>query len=182
LWTAIDWLRGRFAATPAPHAPATARTVTVLADGTRVDFDHGSFDAWCVYVTRPGQPRHAPRDADYFTTLRDLHEQFPRLHEDFVAVFSRTTAQIDPALIETIGELASHYPPAVRIEVHLLLATLYAAMIAEENREHAPLGKRIKRLGVHQVLVEGWPVETAAHFSRGKPWRELDALCRARGF
>jgi hypothetical protein len=70
----------------------------------------------------------------------------------------------------------------VRPDVEVLLTTLYAAMIAEENRVNAPLGRRIKRLGVHQVLVEGMRVEDAARFSRGKPWRVLEELCVARGF
>ncbi len=32
---------------------------------------------------------------------------------------------------------------------------LYAGMVAEENKENAVLKKRIKRLGMHQVLIDG---------------------------
>ena len=179
MWTAIDRLLRR--ARPALPA-SSARCLKIFPDGSRVEFDFGQFDEWCVYVTRPGQPRRAPRDAEYFVTLRELHAQFPRLHDDFIEVFDRTGRAVDAAVLARISEIAALYPAAARLEVDVLLTTLHAAMLAEGNRAHAPLGKRIKRLGVHQLLVERMPVDEAAHFSRGKPWRELDVLCRARGF
>lgn len=151
-------------------------------DGSRVEFDFGSFDEWCVFVTRPPGPRQAPRDTDYFAELKILHGRFPRLQDDFVKVFERTGRAVDATVLEHITEIAALYPAAEQQQVDVLLTTLYAAMIAEENREHAPLGKRIKRLGVHQVLIEAMPVEMAANFSRGKPWRELAAECERRGF
>jgi hypothetical protein len=40
-------------------------------------------------------------------------------------------------------------------------------MVAEENYPGTKLGKRLKRLGVHQILIEGMKVETAANWSRG---------------
>ena len=55
-------------------------------------------------------------------------------------------------------------------------------MFAEENKAQAKLKKRIKRLGAHQVLIEGRPPEVAAEFSKGRPWQELDEECRRRGF
>jgi hypothetical protein len=59
---------------------------------------------------------------------------------------------------------------------------LYATMIAEENKAYSKLGKRIKRLGVHSILVEEMEVAQAANFMRGMGWRKIDELCRARGF
>lgn len=182
LWTVIDRLRAFVAPSAPPESIHSARCLKKLADGSRVEFDRGTFDEWCVFVTRPRQPRHAPRDTDYFETLKDLHARFPRLHADFVEVFKRTTAKCDLPLFAHISKLAAQYPDDARTEVDVLLTTLCAAMIAEENRAHAPLGKRIKRLAVHQVLVEKMPVELAANFSRGIGWRELDRLCRERGF
>jgi hypothetical protein len=55
-------------------------------------------------------------------------------------------------------------------------------MIAEENKENAILGKRIKRLGMHQVLIENMKPEEAAVFSKGKKWKELHRLMKKRGF
>jgi hypothetical protein len=59
---------------------------------------------------------------------------------------------------------------------------LYAGMVAEENKEHALLKKRIKRLGMHQVLLENMEPEKAALFSKGKKWTELDKLMKEKGF
>lgn len=187
MWTAIDRLSSFFfreEGRPPDSAPASVsgRLVKRCRDGSTVEFDRGRFDEWCVYVRLPGQERQAPRDVDYFARLKVLHAQFPRLHDDFVAVFAVTTKVVDALVCRRLSDIAALFPPSHSAEIELLLATLYAAMVAEENRAHAPLGKRIKRLGVHQVLVEGMAVDEAANFSRGKPWRELEQLCLACGF
>lgn len=59
---------------------------------------------------------------------------------------------------------------------------LYMGMVAEERKAGTRLGKRIKRLGVHKLLVENQSVSDAANFMRGMRWREIDALCSARGY
>lgn len=46
----------------------------------------------------------------------------------------------------------------------------------------AKIGKRAKRLGIHQVLIENIEPEIAANFSKNKKWRELDKECKKRGF
>ena len=38
--------------------------VTNLDDGTLIERDRGSFDDYCVYITRPGEKRYAPRDTE----------------------------------------------------------------------------------------------------------------------
>jgi len=55
-------------------------------------------------------------------------------------------------------------------------------MIAEERKANTRLGKRIKRLGIHALLMESVSVANAANFMRGMGWREIDRLCRERGF
>ena len=85
----------------------------------------------------PGRERIAPRDVDYFAELKMLHTQFPKLHDDFSTVFMATGKAIDARVSQRISELAAHYPAALRPDVEVLRATLYAAMIAEENRAHA---------------------------------------------
>ena len=57
-----------------------------------------------------------------------------------------------------------------------------AGMIAEENKVNMILKKRIKRLGVYQVLMDNFPPSEAANFSKGKGWRELDSIMKAKGF
>ena len=68
------------------------------------------------------------------------------------------------------------------LEVDILFSILYAGMIAEENKHRAKLRKRVKRLGVHQVLWEDMAPEAAATFSRGKSWEVIDRECVQRQF
>lgn len=63
---------------------------------------------------------------------------------------------------------ARHAPGDDSLEADMLLSILYARMVAEGSKERARLKKRVKRLGVHQVLIEGVAPEAAATFSRGK--------------
>jgi hypothetical protein len=69
-----------------------------------------------------------------------------------------------------------------RQKVEILFTILYAAFISEENKATTKLGKRIKFLGIHQILIEGISPEIAAHFSRGMPWQNISELCKNRGF
>ena len=93
-------------------------------DGSRLEFGRGSFDDWCVFVTHPPGPRHAPRDVDYFAELKTLHGRFPQLHEHFIEVFQRTSRVVDAATLERITEHAALYPSEVRVSVDVLLTTL----------------------------------------------------------
>jgi hypothetical protein len=68
------------------------------------------------------------------------------------------------------------------LDVDILLSILYAGMIAEENKRRARLRKRVKRLGVHQLLFEGASPAEATTFSRDKPWDVIDMECTVRRF
>lgn len=154
----------------------------ILSDGTKIEFDSGRIDDWCVYVTRPNKPRNAPKDTDYFASLVDLHGKHPMIYDDYVAVYDATSRVISEAVFEMIEKLSKKYPPELQVDVELLLVVLYAAMIAEENRAHTKLGKRIKRLGIHQILFDKLPIPVAANFSKGMGWREISEHCKQRGF
>ena len=68
------------------------------------------------------------------------------------------------------------------IEAEVLFSILYMAMISEEKKRNTKLGKRIKRLGVHKLLIEGKDIYEAANFMKGMKWRDIDQLCKERGF
>lgn len=159
------------------------RLIHEYADGSRLEFGRGKFDDWCVFFTRPGEEPVAPLDRDYFADLRQLASRQGnlKLYDDFGQIFACVGKKVDPAVIAMIRRLAPSYRRDAG-EAERLLTILYAGMIAEENKANAKLGKRIKRLGVHQVLVEGLPPEVAADFSKGRPWQELDVECQRRGF
>jgi bifunctional pyridoxal-dependent enzyme with beta-cystathionase and maltose regulon repressor activities len=81
-----------------------------------------------------------------------------------------------------IDRIVSTYNHEDKIIVEQSLTVIYAGMIAEENKKNAILKKRIKRLGIHQVLILNMPAREAAKFSYGRNWRELDAIMSTFGF
>ncbi|MDM8547570.1 hypothetical protein QUF61_13850 [Candidatus Venteria ishoeyi] len=156
--------------------------IKVFSDNSQLEFDRGSFDDWCIYLVSQEQ-RKPPKDSEYFTRLQALSQIHSpeKIYQDFVKIFDYTNARLNPKMLAGITRLASHYGNDA-LEMDKLFTILYAGMVAEENKQHAVLKKRIKRLGMHQVLVEGLKPDIAAHFSRGKKWRELDKICREKGF
>jgi len=160
-----------------------ARLIKRFADESVLEFDQGNFDEWCIFLTRPGHPRFAPRDWQYFTRLQQLAAAYgtAKVYTDFVAIFHATTKALDPELIMQISAISQDYAlHALRADI--VFSLLYAGMLAEENKAFAPLGKRIKRLGVHQVILEEMPPHEAATFSIGRSWHTLAKLCESRGF
>lgn len=152
-------------------------------DGTSVEFGRGSIDEWCVFHIGKDGSRRPPLDSDYFAALPIIAgvHGVHNLYQDFVSVYNMVRSGPDVGVFNAIDRLSARYSP------HELLfqqsfTFMYLGMIAEENKAHARLGKRIKRLGVHSILIEGRPVNQAANFMRGMKWPEISALCKARGF
>jgi hypothetical protein len=158
-------------------------TVTTLLDGTKIEFGKGKFDDFCIYVSPPNKKTWFPLDKEYFEILWVLANEYGknRVYKDVVDIYNLVTKKVDNSVIDKIRAIAERYD-ADREAVELCLSVFYAAMIAEENKEKSILGKRIKRLGVHQVLFENLSPEEAANQSKGKSWKILDARCRDRGF
>lgn len=148
-----------------------------------VEFDSGSFDDWCVYLTQPQQLRYAPRDTEYFSKLKFFGNAHTpkKIYNDFVTFYIPTNRNIDVNILNLITRLTDDYGADAE-EMDIWFSVIYAGMVAEENKTNAILKKRIKRLGMHQVLIEGLDPNLAANFSKGKKWKELDALMRERGF
>ncbi len=88
---------------------------------------------------------------------------------------------IDVNILNSITTIAGAYRNDA-VEMDIWLTVIYGGMVAEEKKAKMILKKRIKRLGIHQVIIENMQPHIAANFSRGKKWRELDALVRERGF
>ncbi|HKI90151.1 MAG TPA: hypothetical protein VKA38_14070 [Draconibacterium sp.] len=154
-----------------------------FSNGGSIEFDKGSFDEWCVYITKPNGERIAPSDVQYFSRLKKLGNKYgaQKIHDDFVVIYNRTTAKPNPDVFRLISILSKFYDTDV-LEMEIWFNVLYAGMIAEENKEKAILKKRVKRLGIHQVLIDGIEPEVAAGFSKGIKWQQLDRLMKAKGF
>ena len=160
------------------------KLVKQLQNNKKVTFDKGKFDDWCVYVVESDGSRKAPFDETYFRDLYTISHKYPKnkVYNDFVNIYSRTTRSIDPSVLKLIDEIADTYEGEDRVIVEQWFTVIYAGMIAEENKEFTVLKKRIKRLGMHQVLILNMPAEEAAKFSYGKKWKELDLIMKPLGF
>ena len=155
-----------------------------FSDGSFLEYDRGSFDDWCVYLTKPDGKRKPPRDMDYFNQLKVLSEDYgvEKVYCDYVEVYSITGKEVRTSDLNLITEIAETYAPEDVLVVDTIFSILYMAMIAEERKRNTRLGKRIKRLGIYKLLLENSSVADAANFMRGMGWRDIDVLCRERGF
>lgn len=159
------------------------RLIKQFLDGSILEYDKGSFDNWCVYLTRPNVKRYAPQDFQYFERLIQYGEKYgaEKVYEDLVTIYEHTTKTVDNAVLDEISALAEYYSDD-SLDVDIDFTVIYLGMIAEENKRFTKLGKRVKRLGVYQVLKEGKSFKEAANFSRGMGWKDIDKLCQERGF
>ena len=154
------------------------RVVKTLKNGTRVVFDQGKFDSWCVYLVRTNGSRYAPKDVEYFIGLQKLAAFYPKgkIFADFLEICHRTNQELNPEVLLFIEQLAATYTTEHQNLMEQWFTVLYAGMVAEENKEHAILKKRIKLLGMHQILVEHISPDNAAAFSKGRAWQELQQI------
>jgi|AGTN01.1.fsa_nt_gi hypothetical protein len=155
-----------------------------LRNNRAVIFDTGRFDDWCVYVVESDGSKNAPHDETYFNDLYRLSLKYAqdKVYNDFVSIYEMTASSIDASVLQLINTITETYHPEDREIVEQWFTVVYAGMIAEENKKNAVLKKRIKRLGMHQVLVLKMPPQDAAKFSPGKKWKELDAIMKPLGF
>ena len=155
---------------------------------TTLGFGRGLFDDWCIYVLGGKYPKF-PLDEWYFQVLLDwCKSRAPEdIYDDFVTIYERTSEAVDgeatqvaQSTLDEIRALSNRYPDVN--EASVVWTILYMGMIAEENKAGAILKKRIKRLGVYQVLIEGLTPTVAANYSRGQGADYLDKVCYYRGF
>ena len=157
------------------------RLTTKLSPNISVSFTQGKFDSWCIELIGPDYPKY-PTDEWYFGKLKEFAKfQGPEVvYDDFVVLYDKTTKDFDKSVINWIIGMSYDYP--YPLEVQTIFTVLYYGMIAEENKENTKLGKRIKRLGVHELLVYGDSVKEAAHSMRGQIWQVINDRCREAGF
>ncbi len=160
-----------------------AQRIKTFFDGSFLEYDRGNFDDWCVYLTKSNGNRRPPRDTDYFAQLLQLSQKYgvEKIYSDYVKVYELTGKQIQTVHLSSISAISKTYQEDA-LSVDIIFSILYMAMIAEEQKQYTRLGKRIKRLGIHMLLLEKKSVYEAANFMRGMGWRDIAALCNERGF
>jgi len=158
-------------------------TIHISKAGAKIYFGRGKFDDWCVFLERPSAKAYAPLDTEYFTFFAELAQaSSPKaVYTSFQKIYAVTNAIVNPTASKIIVAESEEYRGAAN-EAEIWFAVIYGGMIAEENKANAILKKRVKHLGLYQVLIQNLPVKDAANWSRGRKWREIDAECRRFGF
>jgi len=160
-----------------------ATLIKTISDGSIIEFDSGAFDEWCVYLTRTGERKYAPKDVQYFTELQNFAKKYTsqKIYDDFVKIYDITNSDIKKEVLDRITVISNDYGED-KIIIDIWFTVIYAGMVAEENKKFAILKKRVKRLGMHQILIENETPSFAANYSKGKKWRELDGIMKKYGF
>lgn len=161
-----------------------ATLIKQLRENRSVIFDTGKFDNWCVYVVESNGSKKAPFDEVYFSDLHNIAQKYAqdKVYNDFVSIYDNTTKNIDNKVLALIDGITNTYNEEDKIIIEQWFTVIYAGMVAEENKQNAILKKRVKRLGMHQVMKLGMSAKEAAKFSYGKKWRDLDTIMRPLGF
>ena len=155
-----------------------------FVDGSSLVYEKGKFDNWCVIYYASNGINRALLDRDYFFELYELADKYDRntIYDDFVKLYNSTTNVFNNNIKDIIEEIVKHYNCEDQLKVEKLFSVLYMTMVSEENRNNTKLGKRIKHLGIYELLCQNKSVEYATTFMIGKKWMEIDALCKERGF
>lgn len=159
--------------------------VKKFSDGSHLEYASGNFDQWCVYMVNPSKNyRRPPLDVDYFGFLKEQSRTYgaEKIYNDFVVFYEQTRKTVEQRVLDLIEHIAVLGYGDKWLEFTKIFTILYMGMLAEENKAFTRLGKRIKRLGMHKLLIENESVGEAANFMRGMGWRQIDAMCKERGF
>ena len=157
------------------------RRLFEFGPGKSLGFCSGTFDEWCIYVEHPTYPRY-PTDEWYFTLVKGWADILgaQTVYEQFVWVYNQTTKEFSPGVANAIVEMSQEYPDPE--EFAIVMNILYLGMIAEENKKFTRIGKGIKRLGMHELLIYDDDPKVAAHSTRGVDWRVIADRCREAKF
>jgi hypothetical protein len=102
------------------------------------------------------------------------------LYNDFLHLFENVTEVFNYDVVEGVKKNARKY--YVHKQIDYAFTFLYGGMLSEENSQKAINKEYPKRLGVHQLLIEGRCHKSAANYPKGKKWQELRQECEAREF
>ncbi|MDA9165923.1 hypothetical protein N9O16_00355 [Candidatus Poseidoniaceae archaeon] len=153
-----------------------------FTDGKSIGFGRGKIDDYCVFI-KDNDGFRAPLDTEYFQFIYDLATEYGTLsvYDSFKKLYLIAEKKLHPKANEIIDMASARFPERY-LQSQLYFSVLYMAMVAEQNYPSTKLGKRLKRLGIYQLLFEEMSVQEAANWSRGKPWRVISVECEKRGF
>lgn len=132
------------------------------SDNTDISRGTGNFDDWHITVNNK-----TIYDRQYFQQLKNLAIRYSnqKVYDDFVTVYDSTDFEVNNEVFENIiPRIANTYQSKDYNEVENLFSILYAVMLAEQKRP-LPLKKKIKRLGIYQVLFLNYSPVIASKYS-----------------
>ena len=137
--------------------------VKTFSDKSKIGYDQGSFDSWCIYIEPPDGFRKPPKDVEYFSRLENYGEKYgvEKVYNDLLEIFNFTGTEVKESQLSRITEISREYGDDM-LDVDKDYTTIYLGMIAENRKENTVLGKNIKMLGIYQTLFEGDHPETNA--------------------
>ena len=147
---------------------------------TCIYFDKGKFDKYCVYINGRNKFRYAPTDDVYFNWIRILAKQYGNFQvwNDFCTIYDIVdTGETENEVLSIIKNIDLHYND----DTILWWLIFYMTMRAECKIENTILKKRIKKLGVYNILFDEYPIDYIIKYMKGKNWRYLDDLMKERG-
>ena len=137
--------------------------VKTFSDKSRIGYDQGSFDGWCIYMETVDGSRKPPTDVEYFSRLETYGEKYgtDKVYDDLLEIFKFTGTEVKESQLSRITDISKEYADDV-LDVDKDYTTIYLGMIAENRKDKTVLGKNIKMLGIYQTLFEGDLPETNA--------------------
>ena len=158
-----------------------------IDDENSICFDRGKFDNFCVYFNTYSKnkiliEKRAVKDIELINNLVLLKDDYKeKTYKLIEYIYKHTNNKINYKLIEIIiNIIKNNFDNSLRASKYFLF--VYYAMVAEENKRGSKLGKRIKLLGIYQVLIEGISPLEASNFSKGLKWITISNHCKKRGF
>ncbi len=152
---------------------------------TSIYFDGGKKDSYCVYIEPTGKSRYAPPDEVYFQWILDLTDKYSvnKVWNDFNKIYNIVEKNADYKISEQlIYDIDTTYDE----DTIVWWMVFYLTMVAEENYktsygEPTKLGKRIKRLGVYNILFDKMDIDYVTQYMKHKHWTILDNYMKERG-
>ena len=149
-----------------------------FSNGCTLIYDNGNFDNWCVYLINKSGNRLALTDRFYFKMLKNISVKYSvsYIYTDFLCIYNLTKTNIESDVLKCIDILSSKYADMCDY-VNMALTSLYATMVAEQNKKNTKLGKKIKLLGVYTLLCLNKDIDYSVNFMRGMSYKEILSLC-----
>ena len=142
-------------------------------------FGEGNIDEWCVYCVKPNHKTWFAYDHEYLSWIRKMgkfHGE-KKVYDSFVRIYDSVSYDFNmDDGYEVVCDVSKDY----RKTDHFW-CWFWMTMVAEERKENAILGKRIKRLGVYNMLFDKYKLQHVTSYMVGMKWYDLEDLMVERG-